>query len=227
MTEQETKQWLELGLRFHGHVCGGMPMGFKAGVLAMETLGVPREPDSELIALVETGEHHLAGCWVDGIMLATGCTYGKGNIIKMFWGKWALTLVDKRSSRAVRVSMKPEVLENALESPFLRERFRGVLPSKVTPEFARAMFEGMAARPASEVFTASPVFSYTWAPPKTTFAVMRCERCGELTVKRHMRVAPDGKRVCIPCLRSAYDYPESLAMSRGADCLDWPLPPEA
>ena len=33
-------------------------------------------------AISETGEGHAAGCFLDGIMTATGCTFGKGNIEK-------------------------------------------------------------------------------------------------------------------------------------------------
>lgn len=225
MTNEEIMNWMEIGLKFHGHMCGGMPLGFRAGLLALETLDVPREPDSELIALAETGEYHLAGCWVDGIMLATGCTYGKGNIHKLYWGKWAVTLIDKRTSRAVRVSVRPEVLEQATKGPFLEYRRKGYLPSQVPEEVARPFFEKVALCNAEDTFTVSEIFEYPWTSPKTEWGLLRCEECGEIVVVRHMRVLADGRRVCIPCSGNPFDYPHDLCVVRGPDACRWPLPP--
>ena len=224
MTEQELREWMEIGLKFHGHMCGGMPLGFHAGRLAMETLGVEREPDSELIALAETGEYHLAGCWVDGIMLATGCTYGKGNMHKLFWGKWALTLIDKRTSRAVRVTVKPEVMEAATKGEFLKTRIKGVLPSQVPQEIAKPFFESIAYGNPYERIEVGEVFEYEWKSPPTDFNIYRCEICGEMVVSRHMRVSQDGKRICIPCSENPFDYPHALCLARGPEHCRWPKP---
>ena len=46
----------------------------------MKKLGVERAQDKELYVRSETGKGHAAGCFLDGIMTATGCTYGKSNI---------------------------------------------------------------------------------------------------------------------------------------------------
>lgn len=224
MDEKEMKEWLELGLKFHGHICGGMPLGFRAGLLARETLGVEREPNSRLVALAETGEYHLAGCWVDGIMLATGCTYGKGNIHKLFFGKWAVTLVDPGRSRAIRVSVRNDALEQAFNSPFLKQRLAGVPPSEIDQNLARAQFDSVAAAPNDRLFQVSAPFNFEWKSPETTFAVQRCAQCGEITVTRHMRVNAEGKAVCAACLHSPFDYPEDLVVTRGPEGCCWPTP---
>ena len=75
----------------HGHLCGGMPLGFRAGVAALKALGREREADMGQIALVETGLGHAAGCFADGVQLSTGCTFGKGLIRRTDYGKWAAT----------------------------------------------------------------------------------------------------------------------------------------
>ncbi len=59
-------------------------MGLKAGLAAMKALGVERVQDKELSVISETGKGHVAGCFLDGIMTATGCTYGKSNIEKRY-----------------------------------------------------------------------------------------------------------------------------------------------
>ncbi|HAM45070.1 MAG TPA: hypothetical protein DCM67_08640 [Propionibacteriaceae bacterium] len=38
----DTQALLELGLAFHGHKCPAMPMGLRAGLAALEALGVQR-----------------------------------------------------------------------------------------------------------------------------------------------------------------------------------------
>ncbi len=116
------------GLTFHGHKCPAMPMGLRAGLAALRALGVERARNKELLVRSETGKGHAAGCFLDGIMTATGCTYGKSNIEKLYYNKMAFTLIDTRSGRAVRVSLKPDFFEGALNSSFVQQRARGVEP---------------------------------------------------------------------------------------------------
>src|SRR3990172_13353409 len=100
-------EYFDTAMKFHGHKCPAMPMGLRAGVAAMRALGVDRAQDKELYAISETGEGHAAGCFLEGIMTATGCTFGKGNIEKVRYHKMAFTLIDVRRQKAVRVSLKP------------------------------------------------------------------------------------------------------------------------
>lgn len=74
-----------------------------AGAAAMNALGVTRAADGQLFALVETGEDHCGTCYADGVQMITGCTLGKGNISKLHYGKWGLTLIESATGRAVRV----------------------------------------------------------------------------------------------------------------------------
>ncbi|MBP1779864.1 MAG: tungsten formylmethanofuran dehydrogenase subunit, partial [candidate division NC10 bacterium] len=93
----DPKEFLEIGQRFHGHKCPAMPMGLRVGAAAMNKLGVQRAPDGQLVALVELGDDHCAHCFADGIQVITGCTYGKGNIKQLNYGKWGVTLIDRAS----------------------------------------------------------------------------------------------------------------------------------
>ncbi|KUJ95160.1 MAG: hypothetical protein XD41_1848 [Desulfonauticus sp. 38_4375] len=77
----QLEELYEMGLKFHGHKCPAMPLGIRAGLAAMKVLGVERAKDKELMVISETGKGHAAGCFLDGIMVATGCTYGKSNIV--------------------------------------------------------------------------------------------------------------------------------------------------
>ncbi len=91
MNLQET---FEVGLKFHGHKCPAMPLGIRAGMAALKVLGVERSQDKELFVRAETGKGHAACCFLDGVMTATGCTYGKSNIEKLYYNKMAFTMID-------------------------------------------------------------------------------------------------------------------------------------
>ena len=144
------KDFLDVALEFHGHKCPAMPMGLRAGIAAMKALGVERAKDKELIVEAETGKGHAAGCFLDGVMVATGCTYGKANIEKLYYNKMAFTLIDAKSGRGIRVSLKPGFFEKALQSPFVQERKKGVPPQNIAPEITNPLVERILNLPESE-----------------------------------------------------------------------------
>ncbi len=121
------KDYYGSGLVLRGHECPAMPMGLRVGAAAMNALGVERAKDSQLLALVELGEDHCATCFADGVQMITGCTFGKGNIKKLHYGKWGVTLVEAATGRAVRVTPKAEALLANKQTEFSSEyREKGV-----------------------------------------------------------------------------------------------------
>ncbi len=196
---QELKDYFETALKFHGHKCPAMPMGLRAGLAAMMALGVERAKDKELVVESETGEGHAAGCFVDGIMVATGSTYGKGNISKLRYNKMAFTLIDVQTGRAVRVSLKPEFLEKALSSPFVQKRKEGVLPQDVPPAITDPQVERILNLPETEFLNVSKVFKREIKKGATTFEVKRCAGCGEAVFTNKLKEAPGRGLLCIPC----------------------------
>jgi formylmethanofuran dehydrogenase subunit E len=191
--------FFEVGLKFHGHKCPAMPLGLRAGMAAMNTLGVERSKDKELFVISETGKGHAAGCFLDGIMTATGCTYGKSNIKKLHWSKMAFTLVDQQTGRAVRVSLKPDFFEKALASPFVQQRKDGVLPQDIKPEITDPMVARIMSLEESAFLDVGAVHTVKVEKGKSTFAAKRCSVCGELTFANKLRVVEDGALVCVPC----------------------------
>ncbi len=190
--------FLGLGLKFHGHKCSAMPLGLRAGAAAMNALGVERSQDKELMMLAETADDHAAGCFVDGLMTVTGCTYGKSNIKKTYYGKMAFTLIDTLRNTAVRVQLKPEFFGKMLGSPFVQQRKQGVLPQDVPASVTDPLVESVMARAEVEFLEISPVFDYPFARIKGTFDTGLCERCGERVFANKLQEV-DGKRVCVPC----------------------------
>jgi len=183
----------------HGHVCGGMPLGFRAGLAALKALGAERELDMAKLVVVETGTGHAAGCFADGAQMSTGCTFGKGLIQRAEYGKWALNLIERATRKAVRVSVRPGVMQASFNSPFVKMRQQGVPPTQVPLEVSKRLVEGMLMKPEGELFTVSETFEYPLpGVSPASFNLVICGVCGEAIAENKARMK-DGKPVCLPC----------------------------
>jgi len=195
----DPKTYFEAGLTLHGHKCPAMPMGLRVGAAAMNKLGVERAKDGQLMALVEIGENHCATCFADGVQMITGCTFGKGNIQKLHYGKWGVTLIDRKSGRAVRVTPNAEAMAANKQTDFFQTyRMKGVPASQVPAEVVEPLVQRVMNAPEDELLNVSDVFERTWEDSPHSFDSFVCELCGEMTVEPYGRVLGD-KKVCIPC----------------------------
>lgn len=194
----DKKVLLELGLAFHGHKCPAMPMGLRVGLAAMEAQGVSRAGNSELAVLIELDEDHCATCMGDGVQVATGCTFGKGNIKKLNYGKWGVTLIDKKRGKAVRVVPLTEAMERNKQTEFMARRKQGVPPTQIPAEIVDPLVEAVMSAPAEKLFAVGPVVDYAWKDAPHTFEPRVCDGCGEMVVERNLRVKGD-LVLCIPC----------------------------
>jgi formylmethanofuran dehydrogenase subunit E len=192
------RELLEFGQRFHGHKCPAMPMGLRVSLAAMKALGVEHAPDGQLVALIEIDDDHCATCFGDGVQVATGCTFGKGNIRKLHYGKWGLTLIDKKNQKAVRVTPKAEAMARNKQTKFMEMRKAGTPASQVPAEIADPLVEMVSNAPDDMLLSVGPVTDYTWKDAPHTFESVVCTLCGEMTVERNARVK-EGQVVCIPC----------------------------
>lgn len=187
------------GLILHGHKCPAMPMGLRAGLAALEALGVERAADGQLIALVEIDRDHCATCYADGVQVATGCTFGKGNIQKLGYGKFALTLIDRKTGRSARVVTRPETIKRNQESEFIEYRKKNVPASQIASELVEPLVESVLSSPTEALFIVEPVKQKELPPPRPhDFNTIICAECGEVAVERYARVK-NGKIVCMPC----------------------------
>ena len=192
-------EYLAAGQLLHGHKCPAMPLGLRAGAAAMNALGVERSTDGQLLARVELGEHHCAHCFADGVQMITGCTFGKGNIVQLGYGKFGLTLVDKASGRAVRVVPRAEVQLATKQTPFFKEyRERGIPASKVPLEVVQPLIDKVMSAPEGEILKVGEIRPFEVPKPVESFASFVCERCGDNVVEKYGRLH-EGQHVCIPC----------------------------
>jgi formylmethanofuran dehydrogenase subunit E len=168
-----------IAIAFHGDKCPAMPLGYRAGEAAMRALGVEPARDKELHAIAETGKGHAAGCFLDGIMSSTGCTYGKSNIEKLYYNKMAFTLIDMEKGCAVRVRLKDEFFGNMLNSPFVAQRKRGVLPQDIPAEIANPLITKLLNMPEEMFLEIGPVTKFEVVKGKGCFDAKLCSQCGE------------------------------------------------
>jgi formylmethanofuran dehydrogenase subunit E len=174
-------------------------MGLRAGMAALEKLGVERAKDGQLVALIEIGQDHCATCYADGIQMATGCTFGKGNIQKLGYGKFALTLIDRKSGRSVRVVTRPETIQKNKESEFIDFRMNGVPASQIDPKLVEPLVDFILDSENDTLFQIGEVTETKLPTPRPhDFNAVICESCGEVVVESYARIK-DGKVVCAPC----------------------------
>lgn len=187
----------EWAFEFHGHRCPFMPLGYRMGRLAMDRLGVEREKDHGFFVFTELGEGHPQSCLMDGIQAATGATYGKVLMSKLFYGKLAATFYHPKKG-AIRFSLPPDFIDAMGKFEFFAYRKKGMEPSEIPEAVRDEILKWVYEQSDDTLFKIElkPDFKYT--PVKGSFNKMKCTACGEYVFERYIRTK-DGQPVCIPC----------------------------
>jgi formylmethanofuran dehydrogenase subunit E len=185
-------------LEFHGHRCWASVAGVRAGLAALRVLNVKRSGGRQLHAFVEIGDDHGGMCFGDGVQYATGCTLGKGNMDKTPYGKLAVTVIERATNRAVRLSYKPTLAKQIAASPFTVKRGQGIEPDQIPEAEQIELVDMVWNAPEADVLSIGEVFQFgrDWFPELMGW--VPCAACGELTARAYVRVLGD-KHVCIPC----------------------------
>lgn len=75
--------WLLLNLvYYHGHLCPELAIGYRAGLVAQEELGISRENARDFFVVAENMTSAI-----DALQLMTGCTIGNQNFFAYDLGK--------------------------------------------------------------------------------------------------------------------------------------------
>jgi len=190
----------------HGHLCGHLAYGVKAGYIAMRELCLKSEGMEEVIAIIETNN-----CFSDGVQMVTGCSFGNNALIYRDFGKTAVT-VAKRDGTAIRLCLNPEFEERRKDLyPEAYKLFDKIVAKREKPtpkehERLLQLFSELSIaeleESADEIFITKrlEIVVPEYAP---IFDSVRCTICGE-NVMKSRAVAEKGEYSCLPCYNRGY-----------------------
>lgn len=182
--------------KFHGHICPGTAIGYRAGEIAIKKLSSPRAVDEEFLAIVENDS-----CSVDAIQVVTGCTFGKGNLIFKDHGKHVYTFINRDTGEALRLSLNIPIDEVNPEFAEVRKKaFSGTASDEEKEEFEKKKDKtsyDILDIPNKELFKIEHV-KIEIPEEARIFQSIKCAKCGELVAEHRARVK-NGEFVCIPC----------------------------
>jgi len=158
---------------FHGHACGGLTIGYKAALYAMDLLELDFSDDEQVVCICEND-----ACGVDAIQVLLGCSVGKGNLLFHMRGKQAFSFYNRKNGKSVRLVLKPKPWEMSREASF-------------------AYYQGC---DGSELFTVTET-TIPLPEPARIFRSYTCDGCGESTGENWIRLSGD-KKLCLDCCES-------------------------
>lgn len=182
---------------FHGHVCGGLAIGYLAATAGLDWLREKRALDEELVAIVETD-----ACCVDAIQVLTGCTFGKGNLLYRDYGKMGFTFFNRRTGQGVRLAMKADTFRvNERQIELFRKTRDGSISDAEQAELETLGMQRTAEvlnTRTKDLFSLTPVTA--GMPDKARIEPSTpCTRCGEPTMSSKL-ASVGGRMVCRGCL---------------------------
>ena len=155
---------------FHGHECGGLTIGYKASLYAIELLNLEFSADEQVVCIAEND-----ACGVDGIQVMLGCSIGKGNLLFHMRGKQAFSFYNRKTGTSVRLVLKPK-------------------PEGMTREESFAYYQSCEPKDMFDVKDAT-----IRLPEKARlFDSYICDCCGERTASNWIRLA-GGRKLCLDC----------------------------
>lgn len=177
MDQANLPEDLKRAQEFHGHICPGLMIGWRAAQAAAKALDLKASQDEELVAVVENDS-----CSVDAFQALLSTTFGKGNLKWLDHGKQVFTVIDRNKNRAVRVS-------------FIGDRKKHQKPDGSMDR--EAFMDELLNAPQEELFEVREVEPQ---PPQEARIEpsLNCARCGEPTQKSKM-VEVGGECLCRSC----------------------------
>lgn len=194
VTEEHVKQ----AVAFHGHMCPGLAMGIRAAEVALREIG-PHAQDEEVVAVVETDM-----CSVDAIQYLTGCTFGKGNLIHLDYGKNAYSFYRRSDGKAIRIVSRPDAIGPLSDE---HKQLWAKLREKNMTDADKQRFWQLQNERAKLILEAPLEKLYDFKQPigdtprhARIHNSLDCAGCGEKVMETRARTF-DGNTYCLPCFQ--------------------------
>jgi formylmethanofuran dehydrogenase subunit E len=189
---------IEQTIKFHGHSCPGLTLGIRASEWALAEFG--RAVDEDIVAVAETDM-----CAVDAVQFLTGCTFGKGNLIYVDYGKNAFTFYRRSDGKAIRIVGKSKVLGDQ-DDEFVELR-KKMIKEDLDPDEKKRLKEVTAVRTKrimdarlEEILEEKPAQGLIPRKARILESLI-CQNCGEATMESRTRRLFN-KALCIPCFEA-------------------------
>ena len=186
---QDLQTLLESSCEDHDHLCPRQILGVRMGMAGLAALGFADPPGGkQLLVIAETD-----GCFVDGVIAATGCSVGHRTLRIEDYGKVAATFIAVKTGQAVRLAPHLDV----------RQRAAMLLPD--IPKHYLAQMQAYQVLLESELFSYQPVCLRTPLDQILSKPGLRvnCEVCGE-EIMNEREVLREGKVMCRSCADGGY-----------------------
>ncbi len=157
---------------FHGHQCGGLTIGYKASLYAIELLQLTFSEDEQVVCIAEND-----ACGVDAIQVILGCSVGKGNLLFHMTGKQAFSFYNRSTGQSVRLVLRDK-------------------PANIGKGESFAYYQQLEPQ---QMFDLKPT-KLPLPEEARHFTSYVCDCCGETTGSNWIRIDGD-KKYCIDCYR--------------------------
>jgi formylmethanofuran dehydrogenase subunit E len=180
---------LELSSRDHAHLCPRQILGVRMGLAGMKALGFNELPTKKQMLVISETD----GCFVDGVIAATGCTVGHRTLRVEDYGKVAATFVDATTGKAVRITPALDV----------REKAYSYAPNE--PRHYFAQMQAYQVMPDEEMLSLQEVTLNTSLERILSRPGMRvnCDLCGE-EIMNEREVRRNELTLCLSCAHGGY-----------------------
>lgn len=169
-------------VEFHGHECGGLTIGYKAGLYAVELLELTTDENSDNCCISQDEEvvciAENDACGVDAVQVILGCSIGKGNLLFHMRGKQAFSFYNRKTGKSVRLVLKPR-------------------PEGMTRQESFSYLQRCEPKDLFEIKNASIPLPES----AKIFKSIPCSCCGEITSENMVRIEGEQK-LCLDCYQN-------------------------
>lgn len=182
-------------VKFHGHSCPGLAIGYRIAVAARRELNAGFSADEEVVCMAENNS-----CSVDAVQVITGCTAGKGNLLIENIGKQAFSFYARATGKALRVYYHRSARDAKLAAQ-ITEAVKNKMAQHKLAALKAKRVEGILTEPEENILKIGPV-QKPLPQAASIHNSLPCGKCGELTMET-MLAEENGLKLCPFCREHA------------------------